>query len=179
MTDNTGGPCRLARPDEIHIVREIQQAAARKFLDTPYPEAAGDPIDDAETLAAAQDNWWLWVAVDADDRPVGAAHLTVLGEGLHIRELDVHPDHAGARRGAAILNAVERFFAGRGIAAISLTTFIDVPWNAPYYERLGFSIVAPEEMDEPLRHIWLSEAANFPDEKRVAMRKPLGSGGMR
>lgn len=179
MTDNTGGPCRLARPDEIEIVRDIQRAAGRMFLDTPYPEAAGDPVDDAETLAAAQDNWWLWVTVDADDRPVGAAHLTILGDGLHIRELDVHPDHAGARRGAAILKAVERFFAGRGIADISLTAFVDVPWNAPYYERLGFGIVAPDEMDEPLRCIWQSEAVNFPSEKRVAMRKPLGAGGVR
>ncbi|MEO9904447.1 GNAT family N-acetyltransferase [Nisaea sp.] len=176
MTDNTGGPCRLARPDEIEIVRDIQRAAGRMFLETPYPEAAGDPVDDAETLAAAQDNWWLWVAVDADDRPVGVAHLKILGDGLHLRELDVHPDHAGARRGAAILDAVERFFAGRGIPNISLTTFIDVPWNAPYYERIGFSIVAPNEMDEPLRLAWQSEVANFPSEKRVAMRKPFGAG---
>ncbi|WP_051285089.1 GNAT family N-acetyltransferase [Nisaea denitrificans] len=179
MTDGTGGPCRLARPDEIEIVRDIQRAAGRMFLETPYPEAAGDPVDDAETLAAAQDNWWLWVAVDADDRPVGAAHLKILGDGLHLRELDVHPDHAGARLGAAILNAVERFFAGRGIPYISLTTFIDVPWNAPYYERIGFGIVAPDEMDEPLRLAWQSEVANFPSEKRVAMRKPFGAGGNR
>jgi hypothetical protein len=25
-----------------------------------------------------------------------------------------------------------------GLAALTLTTFTDVPWNMPYYERLGF-----------------------------------------
>ncbi len=171
MTDGTGGPSRLARPDEIEIVRDIQRAAGRMFLETPYDWAAVDTVDDASALAAAQDKWHLWVSVDQGDRPVGAGHLTLLGGDLHVRELDVHPDHAGARRGAAILDAVERFFSGRGVDAISLTTFIDVPWNAPYYQRLGFCVVPETEMKSPLRDAWVREATGFPSEKRVAMRK--------
>lgn len=177
MTGVQGGPCRLARPDEIDLILAVQQAAGRRFLETPYERAAADAVDDAAVLAAAQDKWHLWVSVDADDRPVGAGHLMLLEGNLHLRELDVHPDHAGVRRGAAILDAVERFFAGRGIAEISLTTFTDVPWNAPYYRRLGFGIVQEAEMEPALRDAWIREATGFPIEKRVAMRRPLARRG--
>ncbi|UUX51278.1 GNAT family N-acetyltransferase [Nisaea acidiphila] len=177
MNAMQGGPCRLARPDEIENVREVQRAAGRRFLETPYVWAAEDPVDDAAELSASQDRWHLWVSVDGQDRPVGAGHLMLLGDSLHLRELDVHPDFAGMRRGAAILNAVERFFAGRGIVQISLTTFIDVPWNAPYYQRLGFGIVPEEEMGAALRDAWLREATGFPIGKRVAMRRPFQKRG--
>jgi len=176
MTDVYGGPCRLARPDEIDRVREIQRAAGRRFLETPYARAAESGVDDPAVLAAAQDKWHLWVSVDSRDRPVGAAHLMLLGRGLHLRKLDVHPDFKGARRGAAILNAVERFFAGRGISSLSLTAFVDVPWNAPYYERIGFGIVPEAQLEPALRDRWLAEASGFPIEKCVAMLKPLRTG---
>ncbi|WP_420403792.1 GNAT family N-acetyltransferase [Nisaea sp.] len=177
MTELQGGPCRLARPDEIERVREIQRAAGRRFVETPYAGIVGDSADDPADLAAAQDKWHLWVSVDDRDRPVGAAHLMLLGEALHLRELDVHPDFAGARRGAAILDAIERFFAGRGISSLSLTTLVDVPWNAPYYERIGFGIVPEAELGPALRQRWIAEASGFPLEKRVAMLRPLKRGG--
>jgi hypothetical protein len=54
----------------------------------------------------------------------------------------VLPAFAGRRIGAALLT---RWRSGRGAAGLdglSLSTFREVPWNAPYYRRLGFVEVA-------------------------------------
>jgi hypothetical protein len=37
--------------------------------------------------------------------------------------------------------------------ALTLTTYSEVPWNGPYYERLGFRYLAPEEQRCGLRAI--------------------------
>lgn len=60
-----------------------------------------------------------------------------------MRELDVHPDHAGNRLGARLLDAAGRWAARHGARWLALTTFAEVPWNAPYYARLGFGIFTP------------------------------------
>ena len=39
----------------------------------------------------------------------------------------------------------------RGLSAVTLTTFCDIPWNAPYYERLGFSELPEPEWGPQLR----------------------------
>ena len=170
MTDMYGGPCRLARPDEIERVREIQRASGRLFLGSPYPDIAAAEPDSAEELAAAQDRWWLWVSVDGKDRTVGALRVVPSGDGLHVRQLDVDPDFAGAKRTVGLVRAVGRFFAGRGLGHLTLTTFADVPWNAPYYERIGFRPLSGDGMTETLRNALAEETAGYPVSSRVAMR---------
>mgnify|MGYP003628068385 CR=1 FL=1 len=169
MTDGIGGPCRLARPDEVEIVRDIQRATGRMFLDTPYPEIAAHAPDSAEELAYAQDNWWLWVSVTGDDRPAGALRVLPHDEGLHIRQLDVHPEFSGQKRTVGLVRAVQRFFGGRGLARLTLTTFADVPWNAPYYARIGFAPVAGDSLSGALAAALAEDAAGFPAASRIAM----------
>ncbi len=36
---------------------------------------------------------------------------------------------------------------------MTLTTYRDVPWNAPYYARLGFEVVADEDLGPGLRAV--------------------------
>ena len=57
---------------------------------------------------------------------------------------------------------------------MTLTTFRDVPWNGPYYERCGFRVVEPGELGPGLRRIRAAEVARGLDaEPRVAMRQDL------
>lgn len=52
-----------------------------------------------------------------------------------------------------------------------LSTFRDAPWNAPYYARLGFSIVDDATLDDMLREIRAHHVALGLDEtQRVFMR---------
>lgn len=42
---------------------------------------------------------------------------------------------------------------------LTLTTFAYVPWNAPYYARLGFEIIPPDHVAPGLRDVRQHEAS--------------------
>jgi hypothetical protein len=59
---------------------------------------------------------------------------------------------------------------------MTLTTFTDVPWNGPYYARLGFQVVAENEWTASQRRIREHEAAVGLDAwPRAVMRRPIPS----
>jgi hypothetical protein len=55
---------------------------------------------------------------------------------------------------------------------LAAVTFRDVPLNAPYYERLGFTVVPPADQGPQLAALVAEEAERIPgDAPRVAMRR--------
>ena len=57
---------------------------------------------------------------------------------------------------------------------MTLTTFTDVPWNGPYYQRCGFRPLANTELTPGLRKIRADEIARGLDEwPRISMRREL------
>ncbi|NEE19500.1 GNAT family N-acetyltransferase, partial [Streptomyces sp. SID7499] len=81
-----------------------------------------------------------------------------------------------ARRGIGrdLIAHLAALAATRGMAALTLTTFTDVPWNAPYYARIGFRVLAERELTEGLRAIRAEEAQHGLDRwPRVCMRREL------
>ncbi|EST37103.1 hypothetical protein N566_14850, partial [Streptomycetaceae bacterium MP113-05] len=61
-----------------------------------------------------------------------------------------------------------------GLPALTLTTFADVPWNAPYYERCGFRPLAVHQETPGLRRRRAHEAAAGLDRwPRLCMRRDL------
>jgi len=60
------------------------------------------------------------------------------------------------------------------IPAMTLTTFRDVPWNAPFYRSMGFALIGPGELDPRLAGLLAKEASmGMPAERRCAMRRTL------
>jgi len=88
--------------------------------------------------------------------------------------LNPHPDHAGHRLAVPLLAAAEDLARDLGLPALSLTTFRSVPWNAPYYERLGFAVMPIDAIGPGLRIVIARQkAAGLDVANRVAMRRPL------
>ena len=88
--------------------------------------------------------------------------------------MSVSPAHRGARIGAALIDHVAGLARASGRSAVTLTTFRDIPWNAPYYARLGFRELAEDEWGPDLRARVAHERAVIPgDAPRVAMTRPL------
>jgi len=70
------------------------------------------------------------------------------------------------------VSSVCEWATSQGYEAVTLTTFRDVPWNSPFYTRLGFGTV--EDPALGLSHI-REQAIGLDDlGPRVAMRKDLG-----
>ena len=159
---------RPARPFEIEAVREIERASAQRFLGLMDAIAADEPTP-APILARRIIDGGLLVA-EAGATIVGFVMFRPLEGGLYVEQLDVLPALAGRRIGATLLDAV----AGRaGGGDLTLSTFRDVPWNAPYYARLGFEIV--RDLTPGMAAIRAEHLARGLDEDaRVFMRRPAG-----
>ena len=70
---------------------------------------------------------------------VGFAHVLTLGGGWHLEQLAVDPAHGRRGLGSALIDGVCREVAFCGGRQVTLRTFDDVPWNAPFYARTGSS----------------------------------------
>jgi GNAT superfamily N-acetyltransferase len=129
---------RLARVADLPCLPDLEMAAAQRFLSSQHPDAAaGYPI------SVALHQTWLahdgvWIAEAAQGEVAGFAAWVPLALDMYLVELDVHPVHAGRRVGARLLDALSALGGQLGFGRLVLRTFRDVPWNAPYYQRLGF-----------------------------------------
>ena len=164
---------RAARPAELHLLAAIELAAAR-LLAGLAPESVLNETTSEQELAHAQHDGRLWVAL-AGDRPVGFAHVERIEPGAaHLEEIDVHPDHGRRGLGKALVAAVCEWAAAEGCHSVTLTTFRDVPWNMPYYARLGFVEIAPADLGPALESVLRDETRRGLDPaRRVAMRRRL------
>jgi GNAT superfamily N-acetyltransferase len=167
-------PIRPPRPDELEALVAIEREAGALFADVGMPEIAHDDPGSVTELEPFRADGRAWVAVDDEDRPVAYLVSEVVDGCAHIEQVSVAPAHAGRRIGAALVEHLAGVAASEGLAALTLTTFRDVPWNAPYYERLGFVVVDPADQGPELAALVAEEAERIPgDAPRVAMRRAL------
>lgn len=150
---------------------EVERSAGRAFLVLPdLAWIASDDVLSVERHAAAIAEGLSWVAVGADDRPVGFVVAGASETGLHIEELSVGLDHQGHGIGRILLARAVEAARLRGATEVTLTTFTDVAWNRPFYEASGFGICADGDLSERLRMILEREVAHgLPRERRCAM----------
>lgn len=164
---------RLAGPEDLDQLPAIERAAATRFGDS-LPRSVLSHVTPADVLEAAQRAGLLWVALEPEGTPVGFAVASAHGRRMHLGELDVLPEHGRRGVGTALVEAVEHYALMSGCTEITLTTFADVPWNAPFYAGVGFEAIPEEELDAELRRRLSDETALGLDRsRRMAMRKPL------
>ncbi|MEU6312649.1 GNAT family N-acetyltransferase [Streptomyces sp. NPDC047014] len=167
-------PIRAVRPDELTVLQDIERAAGLCFREVGMAEIAEDEPPTAAELAAHLDAGLAWAAAGADDLPVAYLIAERVEDALHVEQVSVHPDHARRGIGRSLLEHLAEFAAGEGTAALTLTTFAAVPWNAPYYARCGFRVLDEGALTPGLREIRAREAAHGLDRwPRVCMRRDL------
>jgi GNAT superfamily N-acetyltransferase len=161
-----------ARANDLPLLPAVELAAAR-LLAGHAPESVLTETTNDEELKEALLLGHLWVAL-ADDVPVGFAHVKVLEPTVaHLEEIDVHPEHGRRGLGTKLVMAVCAWAARDGYRSVTLTTFRDLPWNMPFYARLGFQVIVPEEFSPALRSVLEDETRRGLDpRRRVAMRRP-------
>jgi GNAT superfamily N-acetyltransferase len=165
---------RLARPDDLPALIDIEREAGELFRDVDMAAIADDDPGSVAELAVHQADGRAWVSVDDGDRPVAYLIAEVVDGHAHIEQVSVRPSHARRGLGSALIEALAAWAVSRGLPALTLTTFAAVPWNAPYYERLRFRVLDDAEIGAGLREIRRAEAARGLDAwPRVAMIRPL------
>lgn len=128
---------RFATADDVAKIAPLERAAAEMFRDIDMDAVADDaPISEARLSQAVEDNL-LWVATE-----FGSVRAYLLAEpladSLYIEQVTVHPEAAHRGIGARLIESVAADERAVELGKLSLISFENVPWNAPYYERLGF-----------------------------------------
>jgi GNAT superfamily N-acetyltransferase len=158
---------RPARPDDLPLLAQLEGEADQLFTSV-FGDLDWDPPTDGERRAA-EPGFLLVVG----DPVIGFAHVLELDECAHLEQIAVHPEYMGQGIGTALLEAACDRARDEGHAALSLSTFADVPWNAPFYAARGFT-----EVTDPLpyqQRIRAHEQAMGLDRHgpRVVMSRPL------
>jgi predicted N-acetyltransferase YhbS len=164
---------RLAQPADLPAVALVETSAATVFAGTHMDFAASDAPNAAADLLAAIAAQLMWVATDGD-QVIGFVFAEPCADGLYVRELSVAASWHRRGHGAALMAVLIEAARTRGDAQLVLTTDRTLPWNAPFYQRLGFRLVEGGAIPaEAKRRLERQYAAGFDPAHRCAMVMPL------
>ncbi|MBB5852574.1 GNAT family N-acetyltransferase [Amycolatopsis umgeniensis] len=162
---------RPATPEDLPALQDIERAAGEPFRALGMAAIADDDPPSLADLAAYQSVGHAWVC-DTGDGPVAYLLAEVVDGHGHIEQVSVHPDHARRGLGRRLIEHAAEWASREGLAGLTLTTYAEVPWNAPYYARLGFATLDEDDLTDGLRAIRTHEIARGLDAwPRVTMRR--------
>ncbi|WP_188945565.1 GNAT family N-acetyltransferase, partial [Polymorphobacter multimanifer] len=153
---------------DIPLLPAIEAAAAMLFRGTHVDGFADAWPNRPETFARAHRAGLLWIA-EQDGVPAGFVFGEACPEGLYVRELSVAPRAQQRGLGAALMRTAIAHARALGWGRVLLTTDRTLPWNAPFYARLGFVLV--DDAIPPTLRARLAQQARdgFPMQHRCAM----------
>ncbi len=168
----------LADREHLPAIAAIELAAAAMFPEADLPVDIRYLVTDDELLQRAQSEARLWVALTEDRTPVGFAMADIVDGGAHLDEMDVLPDYGRQGIGTRLVRTFIDWARSRNISAVTLITFRDLPWNAPFYEKMGFVAMQPAEPGEELANLLVEEGqAGIDVRKRLCMKLDLTKTG--
>lgn len=162
---------RHALPSDLDVIARIEVSAATLFPAGRIPDA--EETTPLHELHEAVADGLLWVA-EISDEVVGFCIAWQSENRLHLEEVDVLPRFGRRGIGGALINAAVEEARRRKLAEVTLTTFADLAWNAPFYRRIGFEAFNADELPDTLAAILESER-QLGMTQRIAMRLPLGT----
>lgn len=152
-------------------IPRIELAAAAAFTEADLPQDIRYKVTEPADLREALQQKRLWVATSGEDRMVGFAMADVVDGQAYLVEVDVLPDYCRQGIGTQLVNTVVAWARAEGLAFLWLVTFRHLPWNAPFYAKLGFSIADPAEHGAELASLIEEEGQlGINIKNRVAMR---------
>ncbi|MBG5756423.1 GNAT family N-acetyltransferase [Pseudomonas aeruginosa] len=166
---------RTSRDEDAALLPAIERSAGESFRLLPelawIADAGVAGVDFHRRLIERGSHW---LAEDADGQPVGFLAAERCADELHIAELSIAQAHQQQGLGRRLLERAVTYAHASHCRALTLTTFCDVPWNAPFYARLGFQRLTWQEAGERLRAILGHEQEiGFAADSRCAMRLVL------
>lgn len=150
---------RPATPEDDDVTEQIEVAADALLIDRFGAVDWPPPTSPHERASAPG---FVLLAEHIDDEGstptvVGFVHVLELEGHAHLEQLSVLPAFGRRGIGRALVEAATAEARHRGHPEITLRTYVDVPWNAPFYASCGF--VASEPETQLLRDLVHVEAA--------------------
>ncbi len=150
-------------------------AAGQLFAPTGLlsPAQLNDHVPRA-VLRAAADAGDLICVRQESGAPVGFALISTRAKVCYLDQISVDPAHGRRGLGAALIDAVITTAKRRRLSRVTLSTFRDVAWNAPFYRRLGFREIARPRLAPWMLELEALQAAQLDVSKRCFMQRRIG-----
>lgn len=168
---------RPATDSDIAAIQDIERDAGRRYRDVGLQTIADDPPPTATELRAHVRRETAWVG-ELGGEAVGYALASVIDGHGHLDQVSVRVHAGGLGLGRALVETVHEWARARGAAAVTLTTFADVAFNAPFYASLGYEVLDDDGLGPELAAERAAERRRGLDlAPRVAMRCELAKSG--
>lgn len=165
---------RAATVDDLPAIQRIEVAAGDLFRTVGMDSIADDPPIAEPEFARFVDHGGAWVARDEGDSVVAYLLVETVDACAHIEQITVDPTYARRGIGASLLSSAESWARDEHLDALTLTTFRDIRWNAPYYARVGFAVLPADQWGIQLRdRVEREAAAGYSRWPRVVMKRAL------
>jgi GNAT superfamily N-acetyltransferase len=172
MKDDPKFFLRPASAVDIAAMRAIERRAGELFRTIGYDFCADGPNREPDEHERVMRTGLTLIA--ETDEPVAFAMFEPMDGEVHLVEIDVAPDHQRQGIARRLIEAGEDWARRKAFDAMTLTTYRDVAWNAPFYRRLGFVEFEPGPERPGLLDTIEKEAAwGFALRPRIAMRKRI------
>ena len=169
----------ISFPDlqQLQFLPEIEKKSQLRFKETVHSECAfGETLSADHFLTRYRENS-LIISQISQKSEISIAGFLVFKKipdntetTLFIEEMSVLPEYAGNRIGEKMIQYMVSI--RPEIKSIWLTTFENIPWNAPYYERLGFLQIPYKDCIPEIQNILHHESSKGL-KNRIAMVKNI------
>jgi GNAT superfamily N-acetyltransferase len=131
LTRQGGDAARPATETDLKALPALESAADEVFAAIGI--AGLPPAASVEELRGSA------AVLVVGEPPDGFARLEVVDGQAHLEQLSVHPDAMRRGHGRRLVDAAVTWAMDSGYASMTLITFRDVEWNAPFYAVCGFA----------------------------------------
>lgn len=137
-------------PEDFDHILHIINCAAEAYRGVIPPDRWHEPYMPAEALASEMADGVVFSACVADGRLIGVMGVQDRGAVDLIRHAYVIPEYQGAGIGSRLL----QHLCPAGQKPILIGTWQAADWAIRFYERHGFTRVAPDDAAALLRTFW-------------------------
>ncbi len=162
---------RLAKKSDLPTLKEIEIQSAKRFSGTGLIDNLTSNFFEPQKLSSFIDKKQVWIACSQENIEVGFVVISQRGSSAYIEELDVLPDHGKQGIGKRLMKEAIDWAKQNLFNEIFLSTFALIPWNAPFYAKLGFRTVDRQVWPDELFAVYAEELAQgLPMDERVFMK---------
>jgi GNAT superfamily N-acetyltransferase len=168
---------RAARGDEVGDLQKIDIASGTLFMGTGLIDfgpsgVPTEPIPE-DRLRKGFGDGLIWVTVDHLEEIVGFCLCSDRGDDLYLDQLSVLPAHGKQGLGGRLVRRALQEAESRNHRRVSLSTFRKVPWNGPFYRKLGFREIPVWRLNEWQLAIREAQRQTMDIRLRCFMQRPV------
>lgn len=143
--------------DDAEAIIEVILDAAELFRKAGMEAVSDNAPPTVGDIKSQVENGRVWVA-EINASLIGCIIVRMVDGEPHIKQVSTASAHARQGIGRLLVAVAEDWARSAGHRRITLTAFTEVAWNGPYYRRLGYRTLHPDELGPELAEARAHEA---------------------